>query len=77
MAQKNRKQLTNFIFESAGCSLLRAEGFFLELWRPLWRPMDKYSKLQFLIKKEKNFSCTFFHLWSSKPYIRIRIHLKC
>jgi hypothetical protein len=27
MAQKNIKQLINFIFLSAGCSLLRAEGF--------------------------------------------------
>jgi hypothetical protein len=27
MTHKNRKKLINFIFVSAGCSLLRAEGF--------------------------------------------------
>ncbi len=36
--------------------------------------------MQLLIKKKKkkNFSCTFFfNFWSSKPWIRIWIHLKC
>jgi hypothetical protein len=28
---KSRKEFRNFIFSSAGCSLLRAEGFFCSL----------------------------------------------
>jgi hypothetical protein len=51
MAQKNRKQLLNFIFQSAGCSFLRAEGFFCSL-DALCGDIGK-SKLQFLIKKRK------------------------
>jgi hypothetical protein len=31
VAHKNRKKLRNFMFRSAGCSLLRAEGFFFGL----------------------------------------------
>jgi hypothetical protein len=31
MTQKSRKKLRNFMFGSAGCSLLRAEGFFCNL----------------------------------------------
>ncbi len=36
------------------------------------------SKLQFLIKKrvKKNFRCTFFNDWSSKPWIRIRNQIR-
>ena len=66
MTHKNRKKLINFIFRSAGCSLLRAEGFSCSL---------DISKLQFLIKKErkKNFCCNFFFgFWSLKSWIRIR-----
>ncbi len=44
----NKEKLINFIFWSAGCSLLRAEGFSWSL---------DISKLQFLIKKDiKKFS---------------------
>jgi hypothetical protein len=51
MARKYRKESINFIFWSAGCSTLRAEGFSCTL--------DVYygglgiSKLQFLTKKKK------------------------
>jgi hypothetical protein len=31
MTHKNRKKLRKFMFLSAGCSLLRAEGFFCRL----------------------------------------------
>jgi hypothetical protein len=44
MTHKHRKKLLNFIFRSAGCSLLRAEGFSCSL---------VISKLQFLIQKRK------------------------
>ncbi len=46
---KNRRKLRNFMFRSAGCSLLRAEGFSFcldILYGDLW-----ISKLLFLIKK--------------------------
>ncbi len=42
--QKNRKQLINFIFWKAGCSLFRSEGFFCS----------------FLTKKERKISAVFF-----------------
>jgi hypothetical protein len=48
-SHKNRKKLINFIFWSAGCSLLRAEGFSYSL-NVLYRGL-RISKLQFLIKK--------------------------
>ncbi len=40
---KNRKKCRNFMFWSAGCSLLRAEGFFrtLDNGHPLWRLRDR------------------------------------
>jgi hypothetical protein len=38
---KIEKKVKNVIFLSAGCSLLRAEGFSCKLGRPLWRPRDK------------------------------------
>jgi hypothetical protein len=41
MTHKNRKKVKNVMFSSAGCSLLRAEGFSCKLGRPLWRPRDK------------------------------------
>jgi hypothetical protein len=62
---ENRKQLINFIFCSAGCSLSRAEGFFCSL-DVLWRTF-----LQSLIKKETNISALFFSILVSKildPY---------
>ncbi len=31
MTHKNRKKLRDFLFRSAGCTLLRAEGFFCSL----------------------------------------------
>jgi hypothetical protein len=42
---KHRKKLINFIFSSAGCFLLRVEGFSCSL---------DISEQQFLIKKEEN-----------------------
>ncbi len=69
MTHKHWKNLINFIFWSAGCSLLRAEVFSCSL---------DISKLQSLIKK--NFWSVFF---SSILVIKnlypdwIRIHLKC
>jgi hypothetical protein len=41
MTHKNRKKLINLMFLSAGCSLLRAEGFSFQLGCPVWRPRDK------------------------------------
>ncbi len=67
----------NFIFWSAGCSLLNAEGFSNSL--DVLSGGLEISKLHFL-KKIKKFQLYFFlHFWSSKPWIRIRIriHLKC
>jgi hypothetical protein len=61
-------------FESAGCSLLRAEGFSCSL------DVLGISKLQFLIKKLSKifYSCTstFFQFWVRKPWIRIRIGIQ-
>ncbi len=66
---KNRAKLKKFIFWSAGCSFLRAEGFFFSL-EVLYGVLG-ISNLQFLIKKRrKKFNCTFLNL-SSKPWIRI------
>ncbi len=53
---QNRIQLMNFIFWSAGCSLLRAQSFSCSL-DVLYEGLG-ISKLQFLI----NFSCIFFLL---------------
>ncbi len=52
MAQKNIKHMINFIFWSAGCSLLRAEGFS----PPLWRPFCNF----FINKGKKEMSAVFF-----------------
>ncbi len=49
MTYKNRKKFIIFIFLSAGCSLLRIEGFSCSL-DALHRGLG-ISKLQFLIKK--------------------------
>jgi hypothetical protein len=51
MTQKNRNKDRIFIFSSAGCLLLRAEGFSCSLG-VLYGGLGK-SKLQFLIKKIK------------------------
>ncbi len=58
MTHKHSEKLKNFIFLSAGCSLLKAEGFSCSL---------DTSKLQLLIKKKKKkivcciFSSVFGH----------------
>ncbi len=52
MTHKNRKKLRNFMFWSAGCSLLRAEGFSYSLDVLYWGL--GISKLQFSIKKILN-----------------------
>jgi hypothetical protein len=77
--QENRKQLINFIFCSAGYSLLRVEGFSCSL-DVLYGGLG-INKLQFLVKKRKenNFGCfLFFNFWSSQSWFhtRIRIYLK-
>jgi hypothetical protein len=82
MALKNGKKLVNLIFLSAGCFLLRAEGFSFSL--DVMYGGQGISKLQFFfIKKEKNvigiFSFNFCHQNPGSgldpyPYwIRIRI----
>ncbi len=60
MTYKNRKKYRIFMFWSAGCSLLRAEGFFCSVG-VLYGGLG-ISKLQFLIKKIKIkiSSCNFF-----------------
>jgi hypothetical protein len=49
MFRKNRKKLKIFVFSSAGCSFLRAEGFSCSL-DVLYVGLG-INKLQFLIKK--------------------------
>ncbi len=69
---KFEKKLINFILWSAGCSVLRAEGFSCSLDILYGGP--GISKWQFFgSKKDKKFvRCIFFFiLWSSKPWIRI------
>ncbi len=78
MAQKSIKQLINFIFWSAGCSLLSAEGFSCSL-DVLYGGLFAI----FFKKIRKKINCIFCNFLSSKPWIRIwirirfRIHLKC
>jgi hypothetical protein len=70
MTHKNRKKVIMHYFNlstGSGCSLLRAEGFFVA-WTSFME--SSRSKLQFLINKiKKNFPAVFFFLnfWSSKP----------
>jgi hypothetical protein len=52
MTHKNRKKYRIFMFLSAGCALLRAEGFSCSLG-VLYGGLG-ISKWQFLIKKIKN-----------------------
>jgi hypothetical protein len=60
IAQKNRKQFINYIFGSAGCSRLRAEGFFCRL-DVLYEGLE-INKFRFLILKRyiKIFRVPFF-----------------
>jgi hypothetical protein len=65
------------MFSSAGCSLLRAEGFFCNL-DILFGGLG-IGKLQFLIKKKFNFffSYKFFSIFGHQtPWIRIDIQPK-
>ncbi len=68
---QKQKKLRNFMFGSAGCSLLRAEGFSCSL-DVLYGGLGK-SKLKFLNKKIQTFfkAVNFSNFWSSKPWIRI------
>jgi hypothetical protein len=61
------------MFLSAGCSLLRAEGFFCNL-DVLYGALGIH-KLQFLIQNKCNFfsAVNFFQYLVIKPWIRIRI----
>ncbi len=69
MTHKNRKKSRIFMFLSAGCSLLRAEGFSCSLG-VLYGGLG-INKLQFLIKEiEIKFPATvqiFFNFKSSNP----------
>jgi hypothetical protein len=66
------------IYRSAGCFLLRADGF-SKLGRPLRRLRDK--KMAIFDIKKIIFSAVLAVFFSSflviKPWILIRIHLKC
>ncbi len=67
MIQKNGKKFRNFMFWSAGCSLLSAEGFSFSL-DVLWRGL-RIIQLQCLIKKRfKKFS-----LYFSLQFLAIKI----
>ncbi len=72
MTHKNRKKCTFFMFWSAGCSLLRAEGFSFSLG-VLFRGLG-ISKWQFLIKEIKiQFPAVIFYfILGLKPWIRIQ-----
>ncbi len=72
MTHKNRKKHRIFMFWSAGCSLLRAEGFSCRLG-VLYGVLG-ISKWQFFIKKIKiKFpAVNFFQFLVMKPWIRIR-----
>ncbi len=67
MTHKNRKKYRIFMFWSARCSLLRAEGFSCSLG-VLYGGLG-ISKLQFLIKKINNLisSCKFFSILAHEP----------
>jgi hypothetical protein len=72
MTHKNRKKVRNSRFWSAGCSLLRAEGFSCSL-DVLYGGLE-ISKLKFLIKKVSNFFSQLsilFNFWSSKLWTQI------
>jgi hypothetical protein len=70
ITHKNRKKLRNFMFLSARCSLLRAEGFSCSL-DVLYGGLG-ISKLQILIKKYEFFSQLFnFKLLIIKTLDRI------
>ncbi len=62
---RKKSQLIYFIFWSAGCSLLRAEGFSYSLY--ILNGGPRMSKLQFLIKK--NFQLYFCQFLVIKPRI--------
>jgi hypothetical protein len=71
---KNYRQKYKKDVSSAGCSLLRAEGFSCSL-NVLYGGLG-ISNLQFVIKIISNFfpAVIFFHhFWSSKPWIQIWI----
>ncbi len=73
MTHKSIKKIKNLMFWSAGCSLLRAEGFFCNFMEDLGLVNGCFwsKKINFLI------SCKFFFkFWSSKPWIRIGIQPK-
>jgi hypothetical protein len=76
MAHKNWKKLRNFMFWSAECYLLRAEGFSCSL-SVLYGGLG-ISKPQFLIKKQSTiFRCKFFYsFWSLNPWIRNRNRIR-
>ncbi len=67
LTHKNRKKLRNFMFWSAGCSLLRAEGLLLYRSLDVLNEGLGISKLQFLIKKISIFfSCEFVFVFCPK-----------
>ncbi len=75
MTHRIRKKLRNFLVWSAGCSLLRSEGFSCSL-DVLYGGLG-ISILQFVIKKYQIFSAVnFSQFLTSKHCIRIGIQLK-
>ncbi len=70
MTPKQRKKSRIFMFWSAGCSLLRADGFTCSLGALYWGL--GISKKQFLIKKIKSKfpALIFFQFYVTKPWIR-------
>ncbi len=69
--RKNRKQLINFVFCSAGCSLLRAKGFSCGLG-VLYEGLG-ISKLQ---RYKKIVSCLYFIQFLVMKTMVPQIHLK-
>ena len=77
MTHKSRKKLRNFMFWSAGCSLLRAEGFFSTRNLDVLYVGLETGKLYGSFLSEKNFVFCFGSgsgsVFSLKCWIRIRI----
>ncbi len=75
MTLKNRKKLINIISWSAECTILRAEGFSCSLTS--FMEAKGQVNCNFRSKKDSFLSYNFCLFLSSKPWIWIRIHLKC
>ncbi len=69
ITQRNRKKYRIFMFWSAGCSLLRAEGFSCSLC--VFYGGQRISKLQSIPKKiyKKLYSCKFFSIFGHRNLV--------